>query len=255
MSVIDFMVRTPAGVLQSGTIGGSDQGLMVDASGGRHVSLNITQSAVRGYDRVEDDLLITLVDGRVILLDGFFDDGVAVGKVFLSADGMLNEVVFVESDGGALFAQYGPTEVWGKWSPNDRLMFLDSPSGIAEAAVAAPGSGAGAEVGMLGAGILGVGGFGVAGLSGLGFGAAALVDRDGGGDNSGPPWVPPTVDDPEASYTISGGDNPIITVTGTANPGSVVEVTIGDVTLSTEAGDDRAWEVVFEGANFPPDGQ
>lgn len=109
--------------------------------------------------------------------------------------------------------------------------------------------------GLLGSSLLGAGGAGAAGLAGL----ALLGGGGGGGGNGGTltddaTWVPPTVDDAGASEGISGSDEPTISVTGTANPGSQVEVVIGDETVTGTAGDDRIWEVVFEGENFPDDG-
>ena len=258
MNAIKFVSRTPVGAVQNGSVGGEGQGFLIDASAGQDISLNISQSDVRGYDRAADDLLITLADGRVIVLEGFFDDSSGRdGTLFLSSNGVLNEVGFVEAEGGALFAQYGPAEVWGKWSPSDALIFLDEPTVVAEAAAVAASEGS--EVSMLAAGLLGLGGIGAAGLGAAALGgAAALIgggDNDGGnGDTDEAPWVPPTVDDPEASYVISGGDTPVLTVSGTANPGSVVEVTIDGVTMTGVAGDDRTWEVVFDGDNFPADG-
>jgi hypothetical protein len=260
MNAIKFVSRTPVGAVQHGVVDGDDQGFLIDASGGQDISLNISQADVRGYDRAADDLLITLADGRVLVLEGYFDDASGSdSRLFLSSRGILNEVSFEASEGGALFAQYGPTETWGKWSPTDRLIFLDEPTVVAEAPLAAAAEGE--DVSMLAAGLLGTGGLGAAGLGAAAIGGAALLGQSvgdggggGGGGGSTGVWVPPTVDDPEASYEISGGDNPSITITGTGSPGSVIEVTIGGVTLTGVAGDDSRWEVIFDGDNFPPDG-
>ncbi len=266
MNAINFVTKTRAGDIQRGAVDGNKQGYLIDASGGQDVSLNISRTVVRGYDRAADDLLITLADGRVIILEGYYDlsgseDG---SRLFLSANGTLNEVSFVQAEGGALFAQYGPTESWGKWSPSDQLIFLDDPTVVAEVDTIAPDDGN--EVSMLAAGLLGMGGLGAAGLGAAALGGAALLSGggdggngggdggNGGGGDVGENWLPPTVDDPDASYEISGGDDPSITITGTANPGSTVEVTIGDTTLTGTAGEDRDWAIVFDGENFPPDG-
>lgn len=118
MNAIDFVVRSRAGAIERGSVAGPDQGFVVQTGSGSDISLNIRQADLRGYDRVGEDLLITLADGRVIVLEGYFSDtGAGANRLFLSAEGILNEVTFVESEGSALFAQYGPTETWGKWSP------------------------------------------------------------------------------------------------------------------------------------------
>ncbi|MBY6113608.1 Ig-like domain-containing protein [Mameliella alba] len=252
MNAIKFVTRTRAGIVERGAVDGDEKGFLINAAGDQDISLNISQSDVRGYDRAGDDLLITLADGRVIVLEGYFESD--AGRLFLSSYGSLNEVSFVEADGGALFAQYGPTEEWGKWSPEDALIFIDEPTVVAEAPIVADD---GSEVSMLAAGLIGMGGLGAAGLGAAALGGAALLGGSGGGGGGGGGsfgWTPPTVDDPDASYDIAGGDTPSITITGTANPGSVVEVTIGGVTLTGIAGDDRTWQIVFDGENFPPDG-
>ncbi len=259
MNAIDFVVRTRTGTVKRGSVGGENQDFLIDAGSGNDISLNINQSDLRSYDRAGSDLLITLADGRVIVLEGYFDAGPdGENRLFLSSDGILNEVSFVETDGGSLFAQYGPTETWGKWSPSDELIFLDEPRVVADAYIA----GADEDVSMLGAGIglLGAGGASMAGLAGAAglAGLAALGGNGsgsgGGGGGGGNNWVAPTVDDPDAELEIGGGDDPSITVTGTANPGSQVDVIIGDTTVTGTAGDDRIWDVVFEGDDFPEDG-
>ncbi len=258
MNAINFVTRTRTGDIQRGAVDGDGNGFLIGTTGGQDISLNISQSDVRGYDRAANDLLITLADGRVIVLEGYFDAGGAMdSRLFLSSDGALNEVSFVEAEGGALFAQYGPTESWGKWSPDDALIFVSEPTVVAEAPIVVSDDN---DVSMLAAGLLGMGGLGAAGLGAAALGGAALLGGGasngggggGGGGNVG--WTPPTVDDPEASYEIAGGDTPSITITGTANPGSEIMVTIGGITLTGTAGEDRIWRIVFDGENFPPDG-
>ncbi|SMX39056.1 Ig-like domain-containing protein [Maliponia aquimaris] len=265
MSAIKFVSRTRAGDVQHGVAGGNGRDYSIDAAGGREISLNISRIDIRGYDRAGDDLQITLADGRVIVLEGYFDDSAGrAGSLYLSSDGAINEVGFVAAEGGALFAQYGPTETWGKWSPLDQLMFLDQPTVVAEAQTPVTDDGEG--VSMLATGLLGLGGLGVAGAGAAALGGLALLgggaasgggnggNGGGGGNGNGTPWIPPTVNDPDASYEFDGGDTPRIIITGTANPGSEVTVTIGDETVTVIAGDDRTWEAVFEGEDFPTDG-
>lgn len=258
MSAIGFVARTRMGTVERGSVGGGDEDFLIDARDGQDISLNIHRSQLQGYDRAADDLLITLTDGRVIVLEGYFSEDGGASRLFLSSGGELNQVSLVEADGGALFAQYGPTETWGKWSPSDELIFVDDPQVALDGAM--PYDGEGEEVSMLGAGLLaatgaGAAGVGAAGLGVAGLGAAALLGSGDGGDGgggSGP--ATPTVDDPDSNTDIGGGDTPSISITGTGEPGSVVEVIVGDKTVITEIEDGGTWDAVFEGDDFPEDG-
>ncbi|MEN9061658.1 BapA/Bap/LapF family prefix-like domain-containing protein [Ponticoccus litoralis] len=122
MNAINFVIRTPVGAVEHGFVGGSDRAFLIEAGSGNDISLNVAQSDLRGYDRAANDLLITLADGRVIVLEGYFDAAGTAGasRFFVSSNGVLNEVGFIEAEGGALFAQYGPGETWGKWSSPGR---------------------------------------------------------------------------------------------------------------------------------------
>lgn len=263
MNAIDFVVRTRTGDVQRGSVGGENDNSVLQTGAGNDISLNLSKSDLRAYDRVEDDLLITLADGRVIVLQGYFSDGANMGeanRLFLSSDGTLSEVTLVSGDGGALFAQYGPSETWAKWSPSDELIFVGDPQVTAPDMVG--GYQDNEEVSMFGAGLLGATTLGGAGLAAAGVGTAAVIAGSGGGGNGGSGggggggtiWVPPTVDDPDENYQYSGGDDPSIIVSGTANPGSTVEVVIGNETVTGTAGEDRTWDVTFEGDSFPDDG-
>ncbi len=251
MKAIDFVVRDGAGALQRGVVP-ADGDTAVTLSSGQEISLNLRQIDMAGQLRSGDNLVITLVDGRTITLENYFNDAGEANRLFISADGYLNEVAFVETTDGELFAQFGPTEQWGKWSPSDDLIYLGR-SEIAQAGV-----GADEEVSMLGAALLG--GPGLLGLGGAAaaVGGAALLTT---GDDDTSPDTPagpaaPTVDDADTSTNIGGDDDTThtFTVTGTGEPGDTVEVTAGTVVLDTVIGEDGTWEVVFVGDDFPTDG-
>ncbi|SHH95473.1 Ig-like domain-containing protein [Marivita hallyeonensis] len=264
MNAINFVIRTRAGAIERGVIGESDQGYLIEAGNGREISLNLHRSDMRGYDRAGNDLQITLADGRVIVLENYFDAS-GGGRLFLSTDGVLSEVAFAEGDGGVLFAQYGDVAAWGKWSPDDALIFYDRAEVIASDVVAGDDDGG---VSMLAAGLLAGGGMlPWLGAGAAAAGAAAIISGDGdgdgdgggglvgsGGDSGGP--KSPTVDDGE--YKIGGDDltdeDRTVLVSGTANDGDTVVVTIGDKTQTTTTGSDGTWEVIFSGPNFPADG-
>ncbi|MBD3785467.1 MAG: hypothetical protein IE922_00670, partial [Sphingomonadales bacterium] len=70
-----------------------------------------------------------------------------------------------------------------------------------------------------------------------------------------PAVIVPTVDNPNADSTLTTNTpDPAAVVSGTGEPGSTVEVTIGDQTQTTVIGDDGTWEVVFEDDTLPSDG-
>lgn len=249
MQAINFVVRGGAGVVERGSVSAEGNVTSVAVGSGREVSLNLRQGDIRGYQRVGSNLEITLADGRSVVLENFFDsDGAPASKLFISADGFLNEVVLVQGEGDAFLAQYGPTEQWGKWSPSDELIFLDHVD-VAQVPLAGDSN----DVSMLGAaGLLG----GLPGM--LGAGAAVvgggLLVGGGGGDDR----IAPTVDQ-DGTLTIAGDDvtddDRSVLISGTAEPGSEVQVTIGDTTLTTTSGEDGTWSVTFDGDNFPADGE
>ena len=262
MNAINFVVRTRAGAVERGVVGADDLGYLIDASGGRDISLNLHRSDLRSYDRAENDLHILLADGRVIVLEDYFGSGGS--RLFLSTDGVLSEVAFAEGDDGALFAQYADVAAWGKWSPDDSLIFFDRAEVVAADYVAAEDEGG---VTMLAAGLLAGGGMlpWLAGGAAVATGAAIIGgDGEGGGGggsltgNNGESGGPkdPTVNDGE--YVIGGDglteDDRTVLVSGTANSGDTVVVQIGDKTQTTTTGTDGKWQVIFDGPNFPPDG-
>uniref|UniRef100_UPI003F6CDDA4 beta strand repeat-containing protein n=1 Tax=Sulfitobacter sp. TaxID=1903071 RepID=UPI003F6CDDA4 len=146
----------------------------------------------------------------------------------------------------SLFAQYGPTEQWGKWSPSDDLIYLGRND-----MVTGPGGMVGDDdkVSMLAAPLLG------AGLLGGGAAAVAVVGGavvvGGGGTSTATPFV----NEADSSATVGGdGVEKSVTVTGGGEPGSDVVVTIGDKEIETVIDEDGKFEVVFEGDDFPADG-
>ena len=263
MNAINFVVRTRTGAVERGVVGADDLGYLIDASGSREISINLHRSDLRSYDRAENDLHILLADGRVIVLEDYFGSGGS--RLFLSTEGVLSEVAFAEGDGGALFAQYADVAAWGKWSPDDALIFFDRADVVAGDYVAADNEGG---VSMLAAGLLAGGGLlpWLAGGAAVAAGAAVVGggDGDGGGGgglvgNNGESGGPktPTVNDGE--YVIGGDglteEDRSVLVSGTAESGDTVVVVIGDKTQTTTTGDDGNWEVIFDGPNFPPDGE
>ncbi|MEB8386835.1 Ig-like domain-containing protein [Rhodobacteraceae bacterium KMM 6894] len=250
MSSINFVVRTGAGASQNGTMSVNGENAIIDVTQANEVSLNLRQSDIRGYQRMGEDLEITLSDGRVISLVNYFAPGGGDSRLFVSADGYLSEVTLSEGEDGAVYAQYAPAAEWGKWSPSDDLIFLEGTE-VASADIAGVDD---QEVSMLGVGLLG--GSSLLGLAGAGAAAAVVAGAALSGED-GTGRVPPTVD--QTDDMVVGGDevtpiNTPITISGTAEPGSTVDVTIGDEVVTTTSVEDGNWEVVFEDETFPDDG-
>ena len=257
MKTIDFVVRDQAGALQRGMVSEGSKFHVIQAQSGEEISLNLRQTDLAATQRVGKDLVITLADGSVVTIENYFNDIGAANRLFISSDGYLNEVAFVEGEGGSLAAQYGPTEQWGKWSPSDDLIYL----GRSDMVSPPGGMVAGAEseeVSMLAAPLLGaglVGGGGAAAAAAVVGGAAVIGATGGGGGGGGASVVPPYVNAPDSSETV-GGDGAVetVSVSGGGEPGSEVTVTIGDKQVETTIAEDGTFEAVFEGENFPEDG-
>jgi len=255
MKTIDFVVRDQAGALQRGTVAENANFHVIQATSGQEISLNLRQTDFQSHQRSGDNLVLTLNDGSVITIENYFNDTGAANRLFISADGYLNEVAFVEGEGGGLYAQYGPTEQWGKWSPSDDLIYLGRSDVASVPGGVEPGDD---EVSMLAAPLLGgvVGGGGAAAAAGAAVvGGAAVIGGGGGGGGGGSSAAAPFVNDAETTGTV-GGDDAVeqIIVTGGGEPGSDVVVTIGDKDVTTIIGEDGTFEAVFEGDNFPDDG-
>ncbi|WP_386625653.1 BapA/Bap/LapF family prefix-like domain-containing protein [Sulfitobacter geojensis] len=124
MKAIDFVVRDNAGGLQRGTVPEGAKTHAIQAGAGQEISLNLRQVDLSTQVREGSDLVITLTDGRQITIDNYFNGSGTPNRLFISADGYLNEVAFVDTGAGELYAQFGPTEQWGKWSPSDDLIYL-----------------------------------------------------------------------------------------------------------------------------------
>ncbi|UWR21568.1 Ig-like domain-containing protein [Sulfitobacter sp. S190] len=251
MKAINFVVRDQAGGLQRGEIAAETQNQTIVAGAGQEISINARQSDFASQIRNGDQLIITMADGRVITIDNFFNETGEANRLFVSADGYLNEVSFVEAGEGNLYAQYGPTEEWGKWSPSDDLIFLGNTE-VAGVELAQDGD----EVSMLGAALLGGGsllGGGAAVAAGLG-GAAIVGGIAGGSGSDGDATNAPFVDDADSSADINGIGEPTLTISGGGEPGWTVDITVGDKVVSTVIDEDGRFTGTFEGDNFPVDG-
>ncbi|MEY1555004.1 Ig-like domain-containing protein [Yoonia sp. R2331] len=278
MSAIDFVVRGDAGVVERGAITGSGN-IIVGA--GQDISLNLQRSHILSYMRQGQALQITLVDGQVITIEGFFDAGGAVeNQLFISSSGQLAEVQLTASEGNLLFAQYADADSFGKWSPDDDLYFVqaaDLPIAGVEPA---------SEAGMLGVPLMaGLGGLGaavpIAAAAGIPLLLGGGSDPDpvddvntgggGGGVDAPGPSTPDEVDPEEPTDPVDPVDPvdpPVVaitegtksqghvvndddhsdgvTISGSGTPGASGTVTVGDATHDVTVDDDGNWTVTFD---------
>ncbi|OIQ26119.1 MAG: hypothetical protein BM562_16765 [Alphaproteobacteria bacterium MedPE-SWcel] len=237
MSIVAYIARDASGTNQHGT---SSEGSpsVIPTSGAKDISLNLDPTDIESYARRGRDLHITLADGTVIELDGFYDIGVGSKNLFLSDEGDFIEVVLEDKAEGMLFASYEPLDLSGKWSAYDDMVFLDVDR---IEPVVAP----------LAAPLLG----GLGGLGAAAAGAALLVGGGGDGDGDGGTGaIIPTVNDADGTYDVPEGDPDGVTISGTGEAGSDVEVTIGTVVVTTTVGDDGTWSVNIPTDDLPDDG-
>ncbi|MCV2893298.1 Ig-like domain-containing protein [Lentibacter sp. XHP0401] len=253
MKPISFVARGGAGSVDRGSVSADQNLTVIQTSAGGEYSFNLRQSDIVGYKRSGPNLEIALADGRVILLENFFDgSGAPVAKLYVSADTYISEVTLVDGANGELYGQYGVAETWGKYGAGDDLIFVDGTE------VAHAGMGQDDEVSMLGAGLLSGLGGGLGTAAAVAGGAGVIAGVGGGGGGGGTPaYVAPTVDD---GTVVIGGDDvteaeETVVVTGTAQPGSDVEVTIGDNVVTVQPDENGDWEATFEGEDFPDDGE
>ncbi|MEX0305508.1 MAG: Ig-like domain-containing protein [Leisingera sp.] len=239
MSTVAYITRDMAGTTQHGNFSEGTPA-HIDAAQAKDISLNLSPADVESYSRRGGDLHITLANGQELVLENYYSYNATGGKnLFLSQEGEFIEVVLEDKSSGMLFATYEPLDLAGKWSAYDEMVFLDVDRiEPVVAPLAAP------LFGGLGAGAAAAGVVGAAVIAGGG-------GDDGGGGTNG---IVPTVDDPDATYPVSGSTTEPVEITGTGAPGSEVTVTVGTSTATTTVDDDGIWGVTFPVDELPADG-
>lgn len=238
MSTVGFITRDLTGTTRQSTFSeGSPSSL--DTSQTKDISLNLSASDIDSYARRGSDLHLVLADGQVLVLQNYFSQGTTGAKnLFLSEEGDFVEVVLENKAEGVLFASYEPLDVSGKWSAYDDMVFLDIDRiEPVIAPLAAPF----------------LGGFGAAGAAGV-AGLAAIAGSGGGGGDGGTAPIIPTVDNPDATYSVGGSTTDPVIISGTGTPGATVEVDLGGEIQTTTIGDDGTWEVSYPVTDLPADG-
>ena len=263
MSTINFVVRNGAGNLQRGVVGDGVAPLVVGA--GNDISLNVTRSQIVAYSRHGAALHVTLSDGSVVVLEGFFGpDGNPQNDLFISDDGLLSKVALTADSDGRLFGTYAEQDVFGKWSPDDDLYFVRGEDPVVAQAYVPVDD----EVGMLAPAFLGAG-LGPLGWLAAGLGAAAVAGGNGsggggggggdgggdGGDGGGDGGLTVTVltGTKDAGHVVNAEDHSDgVEITGTGTPGADVTVEINGKSETTVVAEDGTWGVVFDPTEVDP---
>lgn len=248
MSAIRFVVRDGTGNLQRGTVLEDGDTATLNIGSSQDISLNLRRSEVASFDRQGSDLVVTLTDGSVLTLGGYFVEAGAVSnQLFLSDDGFLTEVQISEQGGDLISAYYSEAEAFGKWSADDALFFTRGDNvdfAIADAIVTEP------EAGMLGTALLtGLGGIGATGAGAAVAGGAALLvggGGGGGGDNT-PPEASITAGTVSVGHTVNAVDHGDgVDVSGVGEPGAALQVTVDGNTRETIVAENGTWTVTYE---------
>ena len=267
---IQYSFRDQAGHINTGTLSLSEASETISVYGVEDISLNMSASSITGYVRQGDDLILQLVGGKTIVLDGYFEGGDK--ELLLSERGLMSRVVVDGEADGVVAAAYEDIDLTGKWSDYDQLAFLDLER---VEPVVAPVVGA---LGLSGLGAAAAGAAGLAALTGGGDGdengggdddtgndggdddtggGDDTGDDDGDDDTGGDDGDAPDTTAPEV--TITGGvestddlvngedyDSGEFTITGEGEPGTTVDVTVEDTTITTVVGEDGTWVADFD---------
>ncbi|NPD16626.1 BapA prefix-like domain-containing protein [Xinfangfangia sp. D13-10-4-6] len=200
---IQFVVRDSAGGTARGSVAADTNNNFIQMGAGDSVSLNLSRQSIASYTKQGDDLVVTLIDGRTVVLDGYFVTSGAANQLYLSQNGEIVAVQLSNSGEGGLYASYGAVEGWDKYSNLDALRFAQGDDlALAGGAVDEP-----AGMAMFAPGLIGLGGLG-AGAAGLGL--VGLVAGGGGGsDGDGGPTGPVDPTGPTGPVDPTGPTGPV----------------------------------------------
>ncbi|PZX09530.1 Ig-like domain-containing protein [Celeribacter halophilus] len=235
---IQYSVRDGAGIVTTGTLSLSGNSETIAVEAVEDISLNMSSAAISGYTREGGDLVIELIGGKTIVLDGFFE---GEHDLLLSERGLMTKVDFMAEDEGQLVATYQDIDLTGKWSEYDQLAFLDlervepvvAPL-VAGAALSGLGAAGAAAAAVAGAGVI---------LSG-----GDDDDSDGGTKDTTPPTVSINSGVESTEDYVNGEiyDSGSFTISGEGEAGSSVTVEVGGGSQTVVVGEDGTWTTEFD---------
>ncbi len=117
MKTMDFVVRPVTGATRRGVVEDGVAVSVIEVSAGEEISLNLRQFELAAYVRQGNDLQITLADGRIVTLKGYFGEDAPVARLFISADGYLSEVTLAEGGGRHALCAIWPDRSLGQMEP------------------------------------------------------------------------------------------------------------------------------------------
>ncbi|TNE66549.1 MAG: hypothetical protein EP336_09730 [Rhodobacteraceae bacterium] len=241
---LQYSVRDHAGSVSTGTLSLSGNSEVIAVQDVEDISLNMSSAAVSGYTRQGGDLVIGLVGGKTIVLEGYFE---GEHELLLSEHGAMTRVDFVDEGEGPLVAGYQDIDLSGKWSEYDQLAFLDLER--VEPVVA--------PIAAAGLGWLGGAGVAAAGVAGVAV-VDDLLDGDGGGKggNGNADTTAPDVSilsGVESSGDYVNGaiyDSGSYVISGEGEVGATVTVGIDGNTQTVVVGEDGTWSTTFESGSI-----
>ncbi|MGV6839765.1 MAG: Ig-like domain repeat protein [Planktomarina sp.] len=269
MQAVNYIVRNGVGGFETGAFDSVSKTLSLNVGDYSAVSLNLDRGNVSSFLRSGDNLVITLTDGRQIILEEAFIAQAEGTQIFFSANGEIHEITFREAWGRTTYAQYGEADAISNMvfdGTGGTLITTGSDALIATGATvettmaAAPVFAAGATASAAASPVAAIVS-GAVGASVIGAGVSASSGSSGGSGGPNVPTTPVLAENADISISsVGGGSDQIINfdemtagpiVTGATHPNSQVTVVFGNTTLVTTSDDDGNYTVAFPSNGLP----
>ncbi|MGB1235247.1 MAG: BapA prefix-like domain-containing protein, partial [Planktomarina sp.] len=257
MQAVDYVVRDASGRLFKGSLEAQAETLVLRVSDYSAVSLNLSRDLVEVYNRVGDNLVIKLEDGREIVLENMFVAQNQGTQLYFSSGGEIYEISFSEAWGRTNYAHYGETDGTAGMVFSDGTQLSTTLTGVTTDAGYAITTAAEVEATMAAAPVfagLGGGGVGAIGAGVLGAGVIAGVAGSGGASTILTVAAVLSRDDGISIITAGTGSDLVINnteaeagpvVTGQTYPNSLVTVTFDGASFTATSDADGMYSVTF----------
>lgn len=205
---VEAKIATDAAGIRSAPVQVFDGSIPVPP--GSNIALDIEPSAVSGFSREGNDLIVRLKSGDTVRITDFYIDPTRNSHLLFVQEDQLVAADLTQTAGGGVGVS--------SYVPMDAMAGFAAPA-AAEAAGAAAGMAAGASGGSLGIGTL----LSLAGIGGGGLLVAAAAGGGGDSSETGSPPTPPDTTAPTIATNLAinaSGDR----LTGVAEAGATVRV-------------------------------